>query len=279
MELTDMVARQEQARRWTKFALGPVEYLRARYVTHRFAPHAHEEFAIGAIDGGVEAFRYRGALRVAPPGTVILLDPDEMHTGHAAPGARGWEYRMLYPPVEVMRRAAGIEHETISFPNPVVDDPDLARRIRALHRAAEHGASDMGYETRLLDVVALAIQRHASFTAQRTRPTPQTAIRLAKEFLDANYQRNVSLTELAKVAQLSPFHLNHVFSRVIGLPPHRYLEQVRVRRARELLRGPTALACVAFDAGFRDQSHLTNHFKRHLGVTPGQYRRAVAARA
>lgn len=282
MEMSDRAATtldRERARRWRDPALGSVEFLSATYFTHSYAPHSHEEYAIGVIEDGAEAFDYRGAMHTATPGSVVLLMPDEIHTGHAAPGARGWQYRMLYPGTELVRAASGGAGDTVFFPTPVIDDPELASGILAFHRAAESGASLVARESGLLSILSAAIRRHARGTStdHRTR-NDHAAARLIREYIDANYTRNLSLAELAAVARLSPFHLNRIFRAAIGLPPHRYLEQVRVRRARALLGGDRSLSWIALEAGFVDQPHFTRHFKRHLGVTPGEYRCAIRSR-
>ena len=72
---------------------------------------------------------------------------------------------------------------------------------------------------------------------------------------------------------MSPFALLRAFRGETGLPPHAYLNQLRVRHARRLLDGGLAPAVVAAEAGFADQAHLTRHFKRVMGVPPGAYQR------
>jgi len=77
------------------------------------------------------------------------------------------------------------------------------------------------------------------------------------------------------VAHLSTYHLTRVFKKSTGVSPHQYVVQVRVNSARSLLTagaGNRSLAEIAAAVGFADQSHLTRHFKRVLGVTPKQLR-------
>ena len=73
------------------------------------------------------------------------------------------------------------------------------------------------------------------------------------------------------MAGLSPFHLARLFAGAYGLPPHKYLEGLRVDRARALLAAGRPLAEVALAAGFASQSHLNRSFKRILGITPRAY--------
>jgi len=101
------------------------------------------------------------------------------------------------------------------------------------------------------------------------------AVADAVAFIHDNSTRDISLGDIAAAARLSPFHLARVFKQALGVSPHQYLIQLRVNSARWLLSagsGERSLAELASAVGFADQSHLTRHFKRVLGVTPGQLR-------
>jgi len=79
---------------------------------------------------------------------------------------------------------------------------------------------------------------------------------------------------MAAVVGLNPYHFAKQFKRAVGLPPHQYVIARRVERAKQLLQGSgeLTLAQVAGRAGFSDQSQFCQHFKRLVGVTPGQFR-------
>jgi len=97
----------------------------------------------------------------------------------------------------------------------------------------------------------------------------------AMNFIHQNYSTDISLADIAAAAHLSTYHLTRVFKKSAGVSPHQYLVQVRVNSARSLLSagaGDRSLAEIAAAVGFSDQSHLTRHFKRVLGVTPKQLR-------
>lgn len=84
------------------------------------------------------------------------------------------------------------------------------------------------------------------------------------------FHQNVLLSQLALVAGLTPYHFVRVFHGTMGLPPHAYLNQIRLVRAKRLLLAGLPIADVAYETGFADQSHLTKRFERVYGVTPGQ---------
>lgn len=98
-------------------------------------------------------------------------------------------------------------------------------------------------------------------------------LRRVTDHMADNYERELSLAELAGVAGVSPFHFAREFKRATGAAPHQYLIRVRVERAKTLLaEGKLPLAEVAFSAGFSSQSHFTRLFHRLTGETPKSYR-------
>jgi AraC-like DNA-binding protein len=97
------------------------------------------------------------------------------------------------------------------------------------------------------------------------------AVRKVRALIDDRFADPLTLAELAAHVGTSPFHLCRVFAHAIGMGPHAYQTQVRLNRAKQLLRAKLPIAEVAARAGFADQSHLHRHFRRHVGVTPGRY--------
>jgi AraC-like DNA-binding protein len=272
----------EAVKYWQESEINGLELMRATYITQCFPRHAHDGFAVGVIEAGALGFFYRGANVVAPPGTINLANPDEPHTGQAAADG-GWTYRMYYMPCDLLQRAADqVGADRAGFPffqNGVIQDPPLAACLRRLHADLESGlVGRMEAQSRFLDAMVRLIQRHADapprFRAagRETRPVAR-----ARDYLEACFADALSIDKLAAVAGLSPYHFIRVFGCQTGMPPHAYLTQVRVRRARDLLRQGLAVADAAQAVGFFDQSHLTRHFKRRVGITPGKYRRIVQA--
>ena len=94
-----------------------------------------------------------------------------------------------------------------------------------------------------------------------------------RDYVEAHLDDDLSLTVLADIACLSPYHFSRSFKEATEVGPHRYVMQRRLARAKILLRRTNQpLAGVAQEAGFADQSHLTQMFRREMGVTPGRFR-------
>jgi AraC family transcriptional regulator len=130
----------------------------------------------------------------------------------------------------------------------------------------------------LANVLAVHLIRHVLAPRQPERrrdgTLPRARLRAIVEYIEEHLAAGPTLEQLAAVARLSPYYFARQFKRATGLPPHQYVITRRVERAKELLRAGTALSLaeVAAHAGFSDQSQFTHHFKRLVGVTPGQFR-------
>lgn len=270
-------APREQTHFWQAPALANLELLQARYFQQRFAPHVHEGYSIIAIEAGAQSFWHRGADHLAPVGSVVLINPDELHTGSRAHEA-GWSYRGCYPDIAHMTAVLdelGVRHTgTPGFSSSVLQDPLVYRGLLDLNRSAQRGASALQQQAAWREVALLLMQRHARIGEAPAPGHEPLAVARARDLLDARLDCPPSLEELAAAVNLSPFHFARVFRQATGLPPHAWLKQRRLARARSLLRHGYAPLNVALDLGFADQSHLTRQFKQAYGVTPGEYRRA-----
>jgi AraC family transcriptional regulator len=99
-------------------------------------------------------------------------------------------------------------------------------------------------------------------------------LRRVREFVETHIAENPSLDDLAKVAGLSPYHFARTFARTAGLPPHRYLLARRLERAKAQLSGSSRpIVEIALDLGFGSQGHFHRAFRKHVGTTPGSYRK------
>ena len=156
-------------------------------------------------------------------------------------------------------------------------DPRVAP-LAALHRLLLSGgdASTAALESACCE----ALRAMCELTTARTRPPrPRgawgAAVVRARALLDESFTETISLDALATHARLDKFHLCRAFRDEVGLPPHAYVTHRRIGLARALLARGVPQAEVAVRVGLYDQSQLHRHFKRIVGVTPGEYARAA----
>ena len=102
----------------------------------------------------------------------------------------------------------------------------------------------------------------------------QSKVSLIEEYIDAHLDEKIGIEDLAELAGISSFHFAKLFKVATGLSPHQFVMQHRVKRAQQLLQNQSlSLAQVSFDVGFSSQSHMSDVFKKLIGVTPGRYRK------
>src|SRR6516225_6713858 len=133
----------------------------------------------------------------------------------------------------------------------------------------------------LANVLAVHLIRHVAAPRQPARrragTLPRARLRAVVEYIEEHLDAGPTLEQMAAIARLSPNYFIWQFKRATGLPPHQYVILRRVERAKQLVQAGSAfsLAEVAAHAGFSDQSQFAYHFKRLVGVTPGQCRTRV----
>lgn len=133
------------------------------------------------------------------------------------------------------------------------------------------------YVESLTQVLVIHLLRHYSTFTQpitfENRSLSNTRLQQAIEYIHAHLDRELSLAEVAGVVNISPTYFANLFKHAMGISPHQYVVQQRVEQAKLLLlKTDLAIADIALQVGFSNQSHLTRHFKRLIGVTPKQVR-------
>ena len=227
--------------------------------------------------------RYDGVKRhIPPPAGSILVIPA------GSPARWRWSGRMetlidfLEPRLVARVAAEAFDLDPARTMVPPLDSLDLPQ-LRATMWAVDAelragGAGKNLAAESLANILAVHLIRHvlAPRRPERGRDgaLPRGRLRAVVEYIEEHLDGNPSLEQLAAVARLSVYHFARLFKAATGLPPHQYVILRRVERTKQLLQAGTdlSLAEVAAGAGFSDQSQFSHHFKRLVGVTPGQYR-------
>ncbi len=255
--------------------VGPsgIRALSAHFEEFAFTRHEHDHFVIGLIGAGRQTFELGTENYVTTPGQLMLINPGEPHTGRAAM-AGGFSYLAFYPEMEDLSRFLDESDlrssGTLGFRNTLVQDEAVHGWLWT--SANRVSAEPLATETQFVLAMRELLRRHGTCDARMTGPRrARRELSRARDYLHAHLEIRITLEELAQVAGLSPYHLTRLFTAAFGLPPHKYLEGLRVRRAQQLLASGLPIADVALAGGFSSQSHLNRSFKRILGVTPSAF--------
>jgi AraC family transcriptional regulator len=162
-----------------------------------------------------------------------------------------------------------------------VSDPLISQLVLAIANEIEEGFLDRILADALNTALAVQITRlcgnPSAITLERSQGLSRERLDRVYDYIEAHLDNTLSLTDLASVACLSPYHFSRSFKQAVGIGPQRYVMQRRLERAKTLMRRTNEpLALIAQEAGFSDQSHLTSVFRREIGITPGQFRAALS---
>jgi AraC-like DNA-binding protein len=252
-----------------------LEAVTAQFHGHAYDMHRHDEWLVGVTHAGVQDFFCRGSRQVSTTGRVILMEPGERHDGQAG-HARGFRYSMLYLPQALVRGDGG--DAGIGFRQTLADDQALAAAIAVACAAVIQAESPLAIDEAADQVVALLrghLGKKADALGPRLRGEDQRIADRAMEYIRAHFDEAFGLDELARAAGAADrFQLARAFGKRYGCTPHACLVEIRLSKARALLRGEHGPAEVAMASGFADQSHLGRWFRRAYGITPAGYRRA-----
>ena len=220
-------------------------------------------------------------LPLAPPGA-LAFSPAGVTIRSVHPAGRFvqavWDTDLCSALLPELKTATSGATSGFEYLYPL-QDPLLSQIVTALAQEMEGGFADRILIESLGTALCVGIARH--FVGHLPLPTTKglssARLQRVRDYVEAHLDDDLSLTVLADIACLSPYHFSRSFKQATGVGPQRYVIQRRLERAKRLLRQiGQPLALIAQEAGFADQSHLTRIFRCEMGVTPGRFRAAMA---
>ena len=248
--------------------------------TTEYTVQPTDEYVFGVVDRAPMISQRGHERRTVCPGQLVAWDPSQRHTGTAVDD-RPWTARLMVVRAADLSLLAGDPDvdrlsSDVGFREPVVSEPGLVRGFRIMHAALAGPTTRLAHDELVAQWLRAVISRVGSpGRSKRARPRRRDdrALRIALDYLAQHPERNVGLDELATVAGVGRFHLIDAFRDGTGLAPHAFQIAHRIRTARRLLESGATITETAVATGFADQSHLHRHFRRSLGMTPGEYQR------
>jgi AraC family transcriptional regulator len=246
-------------------------------------PSTHHSFILVHRPPEECEVRYEGVKRhVPPPAGSILVIPAGIPVRWRWAGRNDSLHVSLEPTLVAQVAAESFDLDPARVAVPPLDQlllPPLRAAMLAVDAELSAGGVGGGLAAEsLANVLAVHLLRHLSAPRRLERGRdgvlPRGRLRAVVEYIEEHLDGGPTLAQLAAVVGLNPYHFARQFKAATGLPPHQYVILRRVERAKQLLQAGSdfSLTEVAAVAGFSDQSQFSRHFKRLLGVTPGQFR-------
>jgi len=227
---------------------------------------------------------YEGVNRHVPPpaGSISLVPAGSPLSVHSS-GSKDQLHIFLEPRI-VNRAAEAFDLDPARLmirPLDGLNLPYLRSAMEAVGTELTSGAGGRLAAESLANLLAVHLIRETikPTTLRRGRDTalPLAKLRAVVEYIEENLETGLTLERMAAVVHLSAYHFARQFKAATGAPPHQYVISRRVERAQQLLHPELdlSLAEIALRAGFSDQSQFAQHFKRVVGITPGQFRKSA----
>ena len=250
-----------------------VELVYGNQVTHAFTRHTRRTLGVGMVEQGLRLYRCQDKSYQVKPGQIFIIPPNCEH-GCGSVGDPH-TYRLLLIDDKTLQASGLIRGQAnYTFAQLVINDLEMYARLRELHGKLTGDESHFVKKSLLLAVVGDVFEVYTQTAPERLdfNPDIEQAVRKVQNYIEENYAASFLLEDIAQLAHISPYHLLRLFSQIVGIPPHVYQQQVRIRQAKQLLNRGCSILDTAMNTGFADQSHFSKVFKKLVGMTPGEYK-------
>lgn len=265
---------QNTAKHFIKNSISNLEMLSGSFTTHKFKPHFHESYTIIFVEDGIGDYSCFKSNYITPSGSILVLNPYEVHAGQSLDGSP-WNFITMYIPQNIMRSAmfnlTG-KNELPLFAENTVTNLNLFKEGLSVFSDLLMNKDEVESQSCLMQFLRNLIQGYAC-EADRGQLSNQGFIMAHKirEYLHEHFLEDVSLQRLSTIFGTAEYNLVKIFKRYFQLPPHQYLLNLRIENSKRLLLQHYSSTEAAYQSGFFDQSHFIRHFKKIIGITPGQF--------
>lgn len=216
-------------------------------------------------------------------GMTVMMEPGLAHACNPSE-QQAWSYRMLFVDAAGLQRSflpLGMGSGALPLSQHASDSPEVYAALSQICEAlVDPGTPDpLELNEQLLNFIAahalparpLALSSAPLAAGAPVPALDDAALQAVRQRIETQMSHPLLLEELAQLCGWSEFQLLRRFKQAFGLTPHAYQIDLRLNRAKRLLKQGLPLSEVALELGFNDQSHFQRHFKKRHATTPGNY--------
>lgn len=252
-----------------------IEAYTLRGIVQKFPNHFHDYYVIGFVEGGKRHLWCKGQEYDLTSGDLILFNPRDNHFCAPVDGDI-LDYRAVNINADVMLQAVKEitgKKFTPYFIQNVVYQSDITQSLDELYKSILGCEPQFKKDEALFFLLEQILQDYIQPFDKADTPKPNRQIKALCNYMEEHFQENITLDDLLSMASFGKSYLLRSFTKQVGVSPYRYLQTVRLDKAKKLLEQGIPPIDAAAMAGFSDQSHFTNFFKEFIGLTPKQYQR------
>jgi len=238
-----------------------------------YKEHFHIDFSIGALIDGITELGFKNKKYILNKNELAVFNPYELHACNPI-NRQKRSYFMLYVNnVWLWNLQKAVFKNVKNFTpikNPIIKNKNLyVKFIQMCEKIAKSKVLSLEKEEIIEDFFVILFFQ----SIRKDIKTPEVEnLQKAKEYIIQNFNKNITVNDIAKQCKLSPFYFSRRFKKNFGISPHQFLMNIRIEKAKKMLKKKSVIE-VAYEAGFYDQSHFNNSFKQYTAITPLEYKK------
>lgn len=253
-------------------------FLELRYSnnTKHYKEHLHDTFSIGINLQGESVYTNKDARYDLDKGMLAVVNPHTIHSCNPVQKTPN-VYYMMYLDEQWCQGIQNSISEDIThfkeFPEDILYDEILYDEFKTL---CETLFSEITYLEKEDFLIRFFTQFFGQYLKDSKEKFEDAVFEDIKAYLNENFQQNISLTDLSSKFELNPFYIIRLFKTHLNTTPHAYLINIKINKAKELLKANHSIVDTALECGFADQSHLHRNFLKIVATTPKEYQQNFA---
>ena len=237
-----------------------------------YKKHFHSTFSIGVNKKGISTYTNSDKEYTLDKNMISIMNPNAVHSCNSCSEVLN-EYYMLYIDKDwcknIQKSINGEVEEFVHVNEHILKDDEFYINFLSL---CEKLFSEISYLDKEDELINFFIKFFSLYIKVDSIEVTDTKFKKIVAYLDENYRDNISLNELSDLFDLNPFYIIRLFKSQMNLTPHSYLLNVKINRAKELLKEGFSIVDTALECGFFDQSHFHKNFLKIVATTPNEYR-------
>lgn len=238
-----------------------------------FSPHWHEHIELHYVREGRTLLKLNQREILATKGNLVIANSNELHSGYCD----GTHMEVLVMIFEMESFSKELADKNVIFQSLIEEDETIDRIMSRIYQ--EYGGQRIGYRLvckgELLKLIAHLVREYTvEFLTGREsdrRKKQLERLNLVLDYIQYNYTQQIGNKDLADIIHLSEDRFNHLFKESMGMAPLQYINEVRIRKAMNLLKKKEGtVAEIADSVGFSDYNHFGRQFRRYYGCTPSE---------
>ncbi|MBK5721819.1 helix-turn-helix transcriptional regulator [Dysgonomonas sp. Marseille-P4677] len=229
-------------------------------ITHKFPIHIHDSLCIGLINKGKRTIIWTDKSEVINQNEIFVINKNQPHT-----------INQIEPhDYTVITIKGKLDNIDVIFENIVKSEACLILFTQLLHEVKNNRTISLSEKWKKLH--RYLIDNHKLSISLTVN---ETFLRKSLEYIQNNYQQQISVDDIAAHSCMSIYHFCRQFKLLTGLSPHNYLRQYRLNQSYKHLQNNTSVSDTAIETGFYDCSHFIKTFYSYMAVSPKEYQESV----